>query len=133
MGFWDDNAALAKSITESKFIKFVQEGDEAEGVITAVGTKTWPAKDGESEKTDLVFDIRTPDGRDRVITASTADLKKKLAEQRADVGDFITVIFVTEVGKRKIFKVTVKKGVPLPAAATQPSLVPAGQKQDAPF
>lgn len=106
MSIWDDPQLQVSN----NFIKFENVGDTVAGSITSVSIHRW-LDDSTSPKVTMV----TPDGEEKVLTAGQYRLKAALAEERPEVGDFITIT-LTGVEKLaggktlKVFDVKVDRG-----------------------
>lgn len=83
MSIWDD-----PTLTAGQFVKWETEGDSIAGDVIAVAK-------GEDLNGNTVpqLTIRTDDGDDRTVTASQAQLKAKLAEERPEAGDRIRITY----------------------------------------
>lgn len=103
---WDDPEIKSGG----EFVKFEAVGDKVSGVVTAV--KKHRFDDGSV--VPQVY-LTTDDGEDRTMTAGQVQLKAKLAAERPEVGDHITVVY-TQQEKRaggktlKHFAVEVRRG-----------------------
>lgn len=103
---WDDPEIRSGG----EFVKFEKVGDTVAGVVT--GVKKHRFDDGSV--VPQVY-LTTDDGEDRTMTAGQVQLKAKLAAERPEVGDHITVTY-TQQEKRaggktlKHFEVAVRRG-----------------------
>lgn len=116
MGFWDDPAI---AVTDGDFVKFDNIGDSITGRIAGMSTKTFTNDNGG---TDIVPQILlvTEDGAEKTLTAGAVLLRKRLIEQKPDVGDEVRVTYVGKEGKTKHYTVEVRRlnGAAAPAAST---------------
>jgi len=107
MSIWDDPEVKSGG----EFVKFETVGDNVAGVITAI--KKHRFDDGNV--VPQIY-LTTDAGEDRTLTAGQVQLKAKLASERPDVGDHLTVTY-TQQEKRaggktlKHFEVKVRRGV----------------------
>lgn len=113
---WDDPELRSGG----EFVKFEQVGDKVAGVITAI--KKHRFDDGNV--VPQIY-LTTDDGEDRTLTAGQIQLKTKLANERPDVGDHITVTYTQQErragGKTlKHFEVSVRRGAAAAGEAKPP-------------
>jgi hypothetical protein len=117
MSIWDDPSIGASG----DFVRFETVGDRVAGTVMAMKKHTF-----EDGSVAAQIYLRTDDGDDRTLTVGQVQLKAKLAAERPEVGDHLTVTY-TQQEKRgggktlKHFDVTVKRGdgtVPEAASVT---------------
>lgn len=122
---WDDPEIKAGG----EFVKFENVGDTVSGNVT--GIRAHRFDDGKVVPQVLLV---TDDGEERTMTAGQVQLKAKLAEQRPESGDHITVT-LSEIEKRaggktlKHFDVAVRRAGATPAAV--PAAAPAAPAPEA--
>lgn len=127
MSIWDDPEIRVGG----DYVKFEEVGDKVVGEITGLTTHTWD----DGSKSPKLF-IATDDGGERTLTASQIGLKIKLGELRPNVGDRISITYIS-VEKRpggktlKHFDVKVKPGVPDPT--NRPTPAAAAPADEEPF
>jgi hypothetical protein len=112
VSIWDDPEVRSGG----EFIKFEQVGDKVAGTITAI--KKHRFDDGNVVPQ---IHLTTDGGEERTLTAGQVQLKAKLAAERPEVGDHITVAYTQQErragGKTlKHFDVSVRRGA-TPAAS----------------
>ena len=122
---WDDPEIKAGG----EFVKFENVGDTVSGNVTAIRAHRFD--DGKVVPQVLLV---TDDGEERTMTAGQVQLKAKLAEQRPESGDHVTVT-LSEIEKRtggktlKHFDVVVTRGganpAPQPVVAAPVAATPA--------
>lgn len=99
-----------------EFVKFENVGDSVAGTVTAIRAHRFD--DGSVAPQILLV---TDDGEERTVTAGQIQLKGKLAEQRPEAGDHVTITY-TQQEKRaggktlKHFELTVTRGTGQPTA-----------------
>lgn len=84
MSIWDDPDL---AVTDN-FLRLDAEGDSFEGEISSLGTRTW---DDGSKCPELGLVL--PDGTEATWTAGQTQAKRKLAELRPEIGDYIRVLY----------------------------------------
>jgi len=103
----------------SEYWKWETPGDTVTGIVTAIGTHTFPAKqnpDGTTTQPKTVPVITVDDGGGQVIevTCSNADLLDQIRKAAPQVGDKISMEYLRDIptsfgGKKKLFNVKHKR------------------------
>jgi hypothetical protein len=104
---WDTQFDLGSG---SDFVKFEEIGDSVVGTITEIGAHTFPADGDKPARRVPKLSLTTEDGEERTLTAGQTHLGRQLAEKRPAVGDKLSVSYVGDKGRMKVFKVEVTAG-----------------------